>query len=116
MLIQGMAGVSRRLYDAGAGYAHAQSTLYLNIVMSYAAWIMAIAQIPFIINIIWSIKKGKKAISDNPWEATTLEWATSTPPPHGNFPTPPEVFRGPYEYSVPGAKKDFTPQNQKEVM
>jgi len=50
--------------------------------------------------------------SDNPWEATTLEWATPTPPPHGNFLKIPEVFRGPYEYSVPGAKRDFLPQNE----
>jgi cytochrome c oxidase subunit 1 len=50
--------------------------------------------------------------SDNPWEATTLEWQTPTPPPHGNFAKPPEVYRGPYEYSVPGHARDFTPQNQ----
>lgn len=116
MLIEGLAGVSRRLYDAGAGYAHAQGTLHLNVIMSYAAWIMAIAQLPFIFNVLWSIKNGKKIANDNPWDATTLEWATPTPPGHGNFTTPPEVFRGPYEYSVPGAKKDFTPQNQREVI
>ena len=116
MLIQGLAGVSRRLYDAGMGYAHAQGTLHLNVIMSHAAWLLAIAQIPFFINLIGSLIKGKKVASDNPWEATTLEWATSTPPPHGNFVAPPEVFRGPYEYSVPGATKDFTPQNRSEAI
>ncbi len=110
MFIQGLAGVSRRLYDAGAEYAHAQSTLGLNVLMSYGAWILAIFQLPFIINLIWSLLKGKKVLNDNPWEATTLEWATPTPPPHGNFAKMPQVFRGPYEYSVPGAPKDFTPQ------
>ena len=50
--------------------------------------------------------------SDNPWQATTLDWQTPTPPPHGNFITEPVALRGPYEYSVPGAKVDFTPQNQ----
>jgi hypothetical protein len=45
--------------------------------------------------------------SDNPWQATTLEWQTPTPPPHGNFATPPQVYRGPYEYSVPGHDRDF---------
>jgi len=114
MMIQGLAGVSRRLYDGGAGYAHAQGVLYWNVVMSMAAWTLALAQIPFIINIIWSLWKGVKA-NDNPWEATTLEWATPTPPPHGNFVTTPLVYRGPYDYSVPGATKDFTPQNQAEV-
>ena len=69
-----------------------------------------IAQIPFIINFFGSIFAGKKA-SDNPWEATTLEWAAPSPPPHGNFVTEPVVYRGPYEYSVPGASTDFTPQH-----
>ncbi len=115
MMIQGLAGVSRRLYDAGGTYAHAQGTIHLNVLMSYAAWAMAIFQIPFIINLIGSLKSGKKVTSDNPWESTTLEWATPTPPPHGNFLTPPIVYRGPYEYSVPGSTKDFTPQNQPEM-
>ena len=55
---------------------------------------------------------GKKVTSDNPWQATTLEWATPTPPPHGNFLTEPVACRDPYEYSVPGADTDFTPQWQ----
>jgi cytochrome c oxidase subunit 1 len=59
--------------------------------------------------------KGKKVTSDNPWEATTMEWATPTPPRHGNFVKVPKVYRGPYEYSVPGAMKDFTPQNQERI-
>lgn len=115
MMIQGLAGVSRRLYDAGLTYAHAQGTIQLNVLMSYAAWIMALVQLFFIFNLIWSLKFGKKVASDNPWEATTLEWAAPTPPPHGNFKTPLVVYRGPYEYSVPNAKKDFTPQYEREA-
>src|SRR3989338_3935803 len=116
MMIQGLAGVSRRLYDGGAQYAHAQGTLHLNVVMSIAAWALAIAQIPFVINLIGSLFTGKKVENDNPWESTTLEWATPTPPGHGNFTTIPTVYRDPYEYSVPGASKDFTPQNEKTVV
>ena len=112
MLIQGMAGVSRRLYDGGAIYAHAEPVLYLNHVMSYGAWLLGLAQIPFIFNFFWSIWKGQK-VSDNPWDATTLEWAAPSPPPHGNFPTPPESYRDPYEYSVPDHKTDFFPQFQR---
>lgn len=111
MLIQGLAGVSRRLYDGGAQYAHAQNVLQWNEVMSVSAWLLAIFQLPFIFNFFWSLKKGKAVESDNPWDATTLEWQTPTPPPHGNFTKPIEVFRGPYEYSVPNAPKDFLPQN-----
>ncbi len=114
MMIQGMMGVSRRLYDGGATYTFAQGVLHWNVLMTQAAWTMAIFQIPFVINIIWSLFKGERA-NDNPWESTTLEWATPTPPGHGNFTFEPKVYRGPYEYSVPGASKDFTPQYQEKV-
>ncbi|MEJ0000237.1 MAG: hypothetical protein WDO13_14365 [Verrucomicrobiota bacterium] len=63
----------------------------------------------FILNFALSWKYGRK-VSDNPWEATTMEWSAPTPPPHGNFLHPMVAYRGPYEYSVPGAEKDYTPQ------
>ncbi len=112
MFIVGMAGVSRRLYDGGSSYLHAQNILFLNKVMSHSAWGLAVIQLFFIVNFFWSLFAGRKVTNDNPWEATTLEWATPTPPPHGNFLTVPEVFRGPYEYSVPGEERDFLPQNE----
>lgn len=114
MFIQGLAGVSRRLYDGGEQYAHAQGVLEWNLVMSVGAWVMAIFQLPFIFNLFWSIKKGKK-VGENPWHATTLEWAAPSPPPHGNFAVTPRVYRGPYEYSVPGAAEDYSPQNQPAI-
>jgi cytochrome c oxidase subunit 1 len=79
--------------------------------ISWAAWIMGLAQIPFIINFFWSIKHGEK-VNDNPWEATTLEWTAPSPPPHGNFVTTPVAYRGPYEYSLPGRERDYTMQNE----
>ncbi|HXX62313.1 MAG TPA: cbb3-type cytochrome c oxidase subunit I [Bacteroidota bacterium] len=112
MFILGLAGVSRRLYDAGAQYTHAQGVLHLNVVMSTAAWILFLFQIPFIINIFLSARKGAR-MDENPWQATTMEWATSSPPPHGNFPKAIEAFRGPYEYSVPGAPRDFLLQSER---
>lgn len=111
MFIQGIAGVSRRLYDPTI-YAHARAVQDTNVFMSYSAWILGAAQLLFIINFFFSLKKGKKVESDNPWQGTTLEWATPTPPPHGNFTTEPKVYRGPYEYSVPGATRDYSPQFQ----
>jgi cytochrome c oxidase subunit 1 len=114
MFIQGLAGVSRRLYDGGQSYMHAKEiSAATNPFMSYAAWALGLAQIAFIINLFWSIKKGEK-VGPNPWEATTLEWVATTSPPlgHGNFEEIPEVHRGPYDYSLPGASRDFTPQNQ----
>ena len=112
MFIQGLAGVSRRLYDGGMGYSHAQPVLEWNQFMSYSAFLLLAAQIPFIINFFWSIKRGEK-VDRNPWQATTLEWVAPSPPiGHGNFAEVPTVHRGPYEYSVPGADSDFTPQNE----
>jgi cytochrome c oxidase subunit 1 len=125
MFAQGMAGMSRRMSDGGATYALANpdnadvtvgalsdTIMGLNVPISAAAWAMLVAQLPFIINLFWSVKHGEKVESDNPWQATTLEWETPTPPPHGNFTKEIKVYRDPYEYSVPGAKKDFSPQAQ----
>jgi cytochrome c oxidase subunit 1 len=72
---------------------------------------MALFQIPFIFNFFWSIWKGQK-VDGNPWQSTTIEWAAPSPPPHGNFVTAPTAYRGPYEYSVPGAARDFLPQTE----
>ena len=113
MFIQGLAGVSRRLYDGGQSYAHAQDVLQWNEFMSISAFCLAAAQIPFFINIFISMFKGEK-VDRNPWQATTIEWSAPSPPlPHRNFENKVEVYRGPYEYSVPGADKDFSPQTEK---
>ena len=78
--------------------------------MTYAAFVTIGIQFVFVFNLFWSMWKGQKA-SDNPWNATTLEWITATPPPHDNFGgVTPVVNHGPYEYSVPGAPTDFTMQ------
>jgi cytochrome c oxidase subunit 1 len=123
MFAQGMAGMSRRMYDGGATYAAqnmandgvigslSQAVIDTNRSITFAACGLMLAQIPFIINFFWSMGNGRKA-TDNPWNATTLDWQTPTPPPHGNFDKPIAVYRGPYEYSQEGHPTDFTPQNQ----
>jgi len=123
MLIQGMAGFHRRWYNGGDAYlptspdsenVFAQTVLEnidLNVLMSNSAWLLALAQIPFIINVFTAFFRGKRVTNDNPWDATTLEWATPTPPGHGNFEVEPVVYRGPYEYSRPDyPETDFVPQ------
>jgi cytochrome c oxidase subunit 1 len=78
--------------------------------ITYAAFVTIAGQFIFLFNLFWSMKYGKKA-SDNPWEATTLEWTTTTPPPHDNFGgRTPVVHHGPYEYSVPGSPRDYVMQ------
>lgn len=115
MFLQGMAGVHRRMYDGGVWYKDTVGpALHWNHFMSVSAWLLGLSQIPFIINFFHSIWRGKKC-GDNPWNATTLEWAAPSPPPHGNFIHMPTVYRGPYEYSVPGADSDFSPQNVPDI-
>lgn len=72
MFFVGMAGVSRRLYDMSL-YAHAKKVFPLNVVMSISAAGLALFQLVFVLNIIWSLRK-KRAVPSNPWAAKTLEW------------------------------------------
>ncbi|MBI2105112.1 MAG: cbb3-type cytochrome c oxidase subunit I [Candidatus Omnitrophica bacterium] len=111
MFILGVAGMPRRIYDY-TQYAHLAQVGGLNRMMSVAAFCLGLAQLLFIANFFWSLFRGRRA-GDNPWRANTLEWATSSPPPHGNFAATPTVYHGPYEYSVPGREDDFLPQHIK---
>ncbi len=105
----GIAGAPRR-------YAQFDQVNFLGPLVSlqefitYAAIVTMAAQLIFVINLFWSMFKGAKA-SENPWEATTLEWTVPSPPPHDNFGgKTPVVHHGPYEYSVPGAPRDYVMQ------
>jgi cytochrome c oxidase subunit 1 len=72
---------------------------------------LLLSQIPFLVNVFWSLVRGRKAEA-NPWRANTLEWVPPSPPPHGNWGgEAPVVYRGPYEYSAPGQAEDWLPQN-----
>jgi cytochrome c oxidase subunit 1 len=109
MFIQGLAGMQRRLYDPTA-QVHNLTTNTFSKWQLLSAVLLLVSQIPFLINLFVSIFKGKKT-RENPWDATTLEWACPSPPGHGNFEKMPSAYRGPYEYSVPGHKHDFSPQH-----
>ncbi|MEX1033863.1 MAG: cbb3-type cytochrome c oxidase subunit I [Cellvibrionaceae bacterium] len=108
----GFLGVPRRYYAIGNTDFIPESVAALNANITQAAIFVGIMQLVFIINIVWSLIKGK-ASGGNPWGATSLEWQTpETPPSHGNWgPKLPTVYRWAYEYGVPGAKDDFVPQN-----
>lgn len=111
LFLLGMAGDHRRIYDYGHFPDLAVPGLQnLRILATVSLVIMLIFQVPFLINFIYSLFKGKKA-ERNPWHANTLEWVAPSPPPHGNFAEMPQVYRGPYEYSVPGRDDDYWPQN-----
>jgi len=111
----GIAGHPRRYADTTAvDYLAALQPVHEFI--SIAAIITIAAQLFFVINFFWSLYRGPKA-SENPWEATTLEWTVPSPPPHDNFGgRTPVVYRGPYEYSVPGASQDYIMQTTPDTM
>ena len=113
MHLMGLVGHPRRYADL-TGVDYLSPLIGIHTFISIAAFLTAAVQIIFIFNFFWSIKKGEKS-SDNPWEATTLEWSIPSPPPHDNFGGKvPRVYHGPYEYSVPGAKTDYIMQTSSE--
>ncbi len=109
----GLLGIPRRYHDIGSSTFVPASAHDLNAFISVAALVVGAAQLIFVYNMIRSIWNGEPA-SGNPWNATTLEWQTAeTPPTHGNFGKDlPIVYRWAYDYSVPGAARDFLPQNE----
>ena len=109
MHVMGLVGMPRR-YSSFGEYEFLKSLHPLVLFVSIAAIITITVQFVFYFNLFWSMFKGKRA-GDNPWEATTLEWNTTSPPPHDNFAgVTPTVYRGPYEFAVPGAPQDFMMQ------
>jgi cytochrome c oxidase subunit 1 len=112
MLVQGLAGMGRRMSDGGVNYAATHPSnegvigalspaiMHLNQAIAWSVLALALFQLPFIFNFFYSIFAGRRVESDNPWHATTLEWQTPTPPPHGNFAQEMVVYRQPYAYSL----------------
>ncbi|QOV92369.1 cbb3-type cytochrome c oxidase subunit I [Humisphaera borealis] len=111
MHMLGMRGMARRVYDY-SNYSSFADLVPMNQFITYAALGMGATQIIFALNFVGSWIFGKKA-GRNPWEATTLEWETASPPPHGNFEKTPVVYHGPYEYSSPLVEEDWLAQTRK---
>jgi cytochrome c oxidase subunit 1 len=84
----------------------------VRIFATYSLLALLAFQFVFLWNFFYSMFRGEEAPA-NPWKANTLEWSAPSPPPHGNFGSEmPTVYRGPYEYSVPGRELDYWPQNE----
>lgn len=110
MHIIGLAGHPRRYYDP-TFYKYLENIQYINQFISIFAIVMGLAQLIFLVNFLFSLVAGPR-VGRNPWKSNSLEWTAPSPPPHGNFETTPIVYRGPYEYSVPGMEADYLPQTE----
>ncbi|HIB36498.1 cbb3-type cytochrome c oxidase subunit I [Mesonia sp.] len=114
----GMAGLPRRYYT-NTNFPYFDDLADVNVIITIFAIITALVQLVFIYNFIHSIFFGKRA-TQNPWNATTLEWTTPVEHIHGNWPGKiPSVYRWSYDYSKLNkdetdyviAGQDFVPQN-----
>ena len=84
-----------------------KGSLPLHRFITIAALFTGAVQLIFLFNLVWSRFRGAVA-PENPWEATTLEWSTSSPPPYDNFGDwQPVVYRGPDEYGIEGPGGDY---------
>ena len=110
MHFTGEGGLPRRYYQ-NTDFAMFDHMVDLNELISVFALIGVLGQLLFFFNFFYSAFRGPRA-SQNPWQATTLEWTTPVDHVHGNWPGAlPEVHRWPYDYSKPGWDEDFVPQN-----
>jgi cytochrome c oxidase subunit 1 len=110
MHYEGLAGMPRRYLDYEAWESFKQFA-ELNKFISTVAMIVFAVQLMFVFNFFYSIFKGRKVITQNPWGATTLEWTAPIRPGHGNWEGEiPEVYRWAYDYSKDG--RDFIPQTE----
>ncbi len=110
LFLTGAAGDHRRIFDYSA-FPELASLQPLRVTATVALLVMLAFQVVFVVNFVYSYCKGPVA-GANPWKATTLEWLAASPPPHGNFAELPVVYRGPYEYAVPGRADDYWPQHE----
>ncbi len=95
----GAGGHMRRIADP-MSYSFLKSLGATNVQITHAAFTVFVGQIVFLVNLVYSLFRGPVA-PENPWDCTTLEWTTTSPPPHYNFKAIPTVHRGPFEYSNP---------------
>ncbi len=84
--ILGLEGMPRRYYT----YPPGMGWDLWNLVSTIGGFIIALAVLLFVINLIWSARKGPAAPED-PWDARTVEWMTSSPPPQHNWDVVPTI-------------------------
>jgi cytochrome c oxidase subunit 1 len=111
MHYMGLAGVPRRYMNFDSFTSFGGKFDDLNRMISIVTIIVFAVNLMFVFNFFYSIFKGRKVRTTNPWGATTLEWSTPINPGHGNWPGDiPEVHRWPYDYGKDG--RDFIPQTE----
>jgi cytochrome c oxidase subunit 1 len=101
MHFAGLAGEPRHYAQLAGPVESFASLIPVERGITFSAFLLAAAQILFLVNLLWSLRRGARA-GDNPWKATTLEWSPITHP---------TIRNGPYAYGQKaGRKEDFQPQ------
>ncbi|WP_269622476.1 cytochrome c oxidase subunit I [Prochlorococcus marinus] len=101
----GLNGMPRRVAEYDPQFA------LVNQISSIGALLMALSTLPFLFNVIYSAIKGEEA-GDNPWQALTPEWLTSSPPPVENWVGEAPLVTKPYGYGEEEHKNDEPTNNE----
>jgi cytochrome c oxidase subunit I len=109
MLLLGLEGMRRRVYDYASGLGFQQ----LHIATAVGGFLVFASLVIMIYNIVHSLRRGRAAGS-NPWDSRTLEWQVSSPPPEDNFKNPPQVIGRPYGYGEKGSVHAVIDENPPE--
>ena len=82
----GLSGMPRRIYR----YENAPEWGTMNVISTIGSWILGIGVLVTVVNVLMSVRAGRRAGND-PWKGNTLEWFTQSPPPENNFDIVPRV-------------------------
>ena len=103
-------GLAAHLLPAGSMTGIALAVPSIRSFITVATLFTIAAQLVFVANLVWSLRRGAVAPQGNPWRATTLEWSLPSPPPRENFVAElPAVYRGAYEFNLENLAEDWPP-------
>jgi len=101
MHVSGLLGMPRRVYTYPSGLGWDA----YNLLSTIGSAVLAVGILVIVLNVLWSLKRGAPALSDQ-WGGNTLEWSTSSPPPHFNFPVIPIVHSADPNWDVEDRRED----------
>lgn len=115
MMYMGLHGHMRRIADPSA-YEFLKPIQHVNVLLGKLTGALVLTQFIFLFNFLLSLFAGKKA-QENPWESSSVAWATSSPPHEHNFIQDPIIYSGPHEFGLMARDgKDFALQSDPAIL